>query len=355
MTRHSSRHLLRLAEAMVSVIVFVGLARAVEPQSVGSTVLGVQETRFTINARPTFLLGISYYGALGASQDSICQDLDDLQRHGFNWLRVWATWGAFDHDVSTVDARGEPRAPFLDKLQWLVAECDRRGMIVDVTLTRGKRSAKSLAGGNLPDFESHQRAVETIVNALQRYRNWYLDLANERDVRDERYVPVDELKKLREVVRRLDPQRLVTASFGGHDLSKRDVQDSLIGAGHDFLSVHRPRNAKSPGQTAVRTREVLAIAAELSRPAPVHHQEPFRRGYAGWEPVADDFLTDLRGAIAGGAAGWCFHNGSQRTTAGNYPRRSFDMHEQRLLDQLDSEERIVLAKARSVLAETGEK
>lgn len=355
MTRHSSRHLLRLAEAMVSVIVFVGLAWAVEPQSEGRTVLGVQETRFTINARPTFLLGISYYGALGASEGSIRRDLDDLQRHGFNWLRVWATWGAFDHDVSAVDARGEPRAPFLDKLQWLVAECERRGMIVDVTLTRGKRSAKSLAGGNLPDFESHQRAVETIVNALQRYRNWYLDLANERDVRDERYVPVDELKKLREVVRRLDPQRLVTASFGGHDLSKRDVQDSLIGAGHDFLSVHRPRNAKSPGQTAVRTREVLAIAAELSRPVPVHQQEPFRRGYAGWEPVADDFLTDLRGAIAGGAAGWCFHNGSQRTTAGNHPRRSFDMHEQRLLDQLDSEERIVLAKARSVLAETGEK
>ncbi len=329
-------------------------ASVAQSQTNATTVLSVSDTQFTLNDRPTFLLGISYYGALGASENSIRRDLDDVQRHGFNWLRVWATWGAFDHDVSAVDARGEPRAPFLDKLQWLVAECDRRGMVVDVTLTRGRRSAKSLAGGDLPDFESHERAVETIVSALQRHRNWYLDLANERDVRDERYVPVGELKKLREVVRRLDPQRLVTASFGGHDLSRHDVQDSLIDAGHDFLSVHRPRSAKSPRQTEARTREVLAIAAELNRPAPVHHQEPFRRGYAGWEPVADDFLTDLRGAIAGGAAGWCFHNGSQRTTAGNHPRRSFDMREQRLLDQLDSEERIVLAKARSVLADASE-
>ena len=29
------------------------------------------------------------------------------------------------------------------------------------------------------------------------HRNWYLDLANEHDVRDERYVPVTEIKKLR--------------------------------------------------------------------------------------------------------------------------------------------------------------
>ena len=76
-------------------------------------------------------------------------------------------------------------------------------------------------------------------------------------------------------------------------------------------------------------------------------QEPFRRGYAGWDPEADDFLTDLRGAIAGGAAGWCFHNGSQRTTADNRPRRSFDLREKRLMDQLDSKELLVVAKVRS--------
>ncbi len=51
------------------------------------TVLGIDRARFTINGKPTFLLGISYYGALGASEDFLRRDLDDLQRLGFNWLR----------------------------------------------------------------------------------------------------------------------------------------------------------------------------------------------------------------------------------------------------------------------------
>ena len=56
-------------------------------------------------------------------------------------------------------------------------------------------------------------------------------------------------------------------------------------------------------------------------------------------------------SVAGGAAGWCFHNGSGRTTADNRPRRSFDLREKRLVDQLDSEELKVLAESRQVLIE----
>jgi hypothetical protein len=316
-----------------------------------TTVIGIEDSHFTLNGRPTFLLGISYYGALGASEVSILKDLDDVQRHGFNWLRVWATWGAFDQNISAVDAGGAPHDPYLFKLRWLVAECDRRGLVVDVTLHRAKRQIKTLPGSGLPDYDAHQRAVETIVNGLEPYRNWYLDLANERDVRDDRYVGVEELARLRELVRRLDPQRLVTASFGGHDLSREDVSDSLEAAGLDFLTPHRPRNPESPGQTEARTREVLEIMKELNLVAPVHHQEPFRRGYSAWQPTAEDFLRDLRGAVAGGAAGWCFHNGSQRDAADNRPRRSFDLRERRLLEQLDGEELKVVERVRDVLGE----
>ena len=86
-----------------------------------ATVLGIEGTRFTLNGKPTFLLGFSYYAGLGASEEFIRSDLDDFQKHGFNWLRVWATWGSFDNDVSAVDAQGRAREPFLGKLQWLVA------------------------------------------------------------------------------------------------------------------------------------------------------------------------------------------------------------------------------------------
>jgi hypothetical protein len=319
-------------------------APAVEP-----TTLGIEGSRFTLNGNPTFLLGLSYYGALGASEDFMRRDLDDAQRYGFNWLRVWATWESFGNDVSAVDSRGQPRQPFVDRLKWLIAECDRRGLVVDVTLARGKRLPDATSIGHLPDLESHQRAVATIVNALKQHRNWYLDLANEHDVRDERYVPPAELKNLRELVRQVDPSRLVTASFGGHDLSERDVRDALLTAGLDFLSPHRPRNSESPAETEARTRECHTLMTQIGRFVPVHYQEPFRRGYAEWEPSAADFLTDLRGAVAGGAAGWCFHNGSQSNTPDKEPRRSFDLRTRRLFDQLDAEERKVVGSAATVV------
>src|SRR5690349_23682755 len=94
----------------------------------GATVLGVRGTRFTLGGEATFLLGMSYYGALGAPEEFVRRDLDDLARHGFNWVRVWATWRGFGEDVSAVDAEGRPREPFLGRLEWLVAECDRRGL-----------------------------------------------------------------------------------------------------------------------------------------------------------------------------------------------------------------------------------
>lgn len=314
-----------------------------------TTTLGIDGCRFTLNGRPTFLLGFSYYAALGAPKDFVRQDLDDFQARGFQWLRVWATWDAFDHVVSAVDPAGRPRQPFFDRLQWLVAECDRRRMVVDITLARHRPSQGEPGGGLLPDFAAHQRAVETLVTRLKPYRNWYLDLANERDVRDARFVSPEELKRLRELVRRLDPRRLVTASFGGHDLSERDIREAVQTVGLDFLSPHRPRNPRSPGQTQAHTEACLKRLRELGRMVPVHYQEPFRRGYARWQPKVTDFVTDLRGALDGGAAGWCFHNGSQRDAPDQQPRRSCDLRQRRLWVQLDAEEKAFVETAGKVL------
>src|SRR5687768_6597984 len=61
-----------------------------------NTVLGIKGSRFTLNDKATFLLGFSYYGALGAPEDFIRKDLADFRSAGFNWLRVWATWGGYD-------------------------------------------------------------------------------------------------------------------------------------------------------------------------------------------------------------------------------------------------------------------
>jgi hypothetical protein len=115
---------------------------------------------------------------------------------------------------------------------------------------------------------------------------------------------------------------------------------------------HRPRTADSPGQTADRTRQTLDLMKRLGRSGPVHYQEPFRRGYETWNPTADDFLADLRAARNSGAAGWCFHNGAERNAKDGRPRRSFDLSDARLFDQLDDEERKVVARAREALKAT---
>jgi hypothetical protein len=92
---------------------------------------------------------------------------------------------------------------------------------------------------------------------------------------------------------------------------------------------------------------VIDLMQKIGRVVPVHYQEPFRRGYTAWEPVAADFLADLRGARDGGAAGWCFHNGGQRTTRDERPRRSFDLRTERLMDQLDDQEVKVIEGVKS--------
>jgi hypothetical protein len=300
----------------------------------GAVTLGVQGTRFTLDGRPTFLLGASYYAGIGASDEALRSDLDQLKVRGFNWIRVWATWAAFGNDVSAVDADGKAREPQLSRLRQLVAEADRRGIVVDVTLSRGDGKNDS---PRLQSLEAHRRAVETLIGALGRSRNWYLDLSNERNIGDARHTSFEDLTSLRAEARKRAPGLLVTASQGG-DITREEVEQYLK-AGMDLLTPHRPRDPESPGQTAAKTRAYLAWCMQLGRPVPIHYQEPFRRGYAGWEPVAIDIVTDLNAARAGGAAGWCFHNGSTRTVPDGRPRRSFDLRDGPLFRQLDPEER----------------
>ena len=308
-----------------------------------STELSVQGTRFAINGKPTFLFGISYYAALGAPTNNVQQDLNEMQRLGFNWLRVWATWGAFSNDVSAVDAEGAARDPYFSRLKSLVTECNRRGMIVDISLSRGN----GITGPpRLGQLSAHQRAVETLLTGLKDFRNWYLDLSNERNIKDKRYTSFADLRELRSGGHRIDPRRLITASHAG-DITREELKEYLTNVSVDFISPHRPRGKQSPFETAAKTREYLASMQEIGRSVPVHYQEPFRRGFGSWEPTASDFATDLRQAKEGGAAGWCFHNGDQRAKTDGRPRRSFDLSGRRLFEGLDEEESAFLRTLQS--------
>ena len=303
-------------------------------------VLGVSGTSFTLDGKSTFLLGASYYGALGIEDARYAeQDLEDLARYGFNWVRVWATWDFDATDVSAVAPDGSIRQPYMKRLKRLCTLAGKHGLVVDVTVTRGKSP-------NFPStLQEHKAVMTTLTQQLKRFRNVYFDVGNERNVGDRRHVRMSEVGELIDAVKRIDPQRLCTASHGG-DIAAEEVV-GYIGAGKvDFLCPHRPRNPESAGQTASRTRDYVESMQSAPRVVPVHYQEPFRRGYGKWMPLAADFLRDLRGAREGGAAGWCFHNGASRESADGRPRRSFDMRpgEGRLFSQWDAEEREFLGR-----------
>ena len=300
-----------------------------------AVVLGIDGSRFTVDGKPTFLLGVSYYGALSAPRRFVRQDLDGLRAKGFNWVRVWATWRAGDVDVSAVSRDGSAREPYLSRLIWLVRQADRRRIVVDVTLSRGDF---------LPTQDAHLAAAEVLAQALAPFGNVYFDLANERDVRDARYVGFEELRQLRDEVKHTDPDRLVTAS------GDSDPGAYLRAAALDFFSPHLGRDAGAPDRTADAVRGYLARMRDLGCLAPVHLQEPMRRDYGRWQPVAADFLTDLRGALAGGAAGWCLHNGGPKGGQEG-PPRCFDMSQRRLLHQLDPEELAVVDAAPGIVRE----
>lgn len=310
------------------------------------TAIGIKDGRFTLDGEPAFFLGASYYGALGASEDDARKDLDELRKLGLRWIRVWATWAAFEKDVSAIEMKdGSPREPYLSRLKRLVAECDARSMAVDVTLSRGNGGT---GPSRLKSPEAHRRAVETLLSELKDQRNWWLDLSNERNIRDDRFASFSELKDLRARARELDPGRLVTASHAG-DASEDDVRQYILEVGVDFLSIHRPRDAASIADTVAKTREYLKAVEKLGRKTPLLFDEPFRRGYGSWEPRAEDFFADLRGSVEGGAAGWCFHNGPTRKSSDGRPRRSFDLRDGRLFEQLDPEERKVLEGVKQAL------
>src|SRR5215207_1865200 len=117
----------------LTAIVFAACDFAYCDDAPPQTVLGVDGSRLTIDRKPVFLLGVSYYAGLAVEEKQLRSDLDEIKSRGFNWLRVWATWSGFDHNVSAVDGEGHPRREFLKKLVQLVAEADARGLIVDVT------------------------------------------------------------------------------------------------------------------------------------------------------------------------------------------------------------------------------
>ena len=246
-------------------------------------------------------------------------------------------------NMSAMTQAGTVREPYMTRLKAMIGECDKRGIAVDCTLNREAKSPTVPS-----NITQHLACVRTLATELRGFRNVYIDVANERDIRDIRFVSLAECGQLIEAIKEMDARRFCTASGLPH--SQSDMNDFRKVGKLDFLTTHLPRRTGCPARTIETVSQYVAWMTALGFRIPVHLQEPFRLGFGTWQPTEDDFYRDASGGKVAEAAGWCLHNGNNgilrgQRSAPRRPYRSFLMSdaEGRLYAQYDPIEKTVSA------------
>jgi hypothetical protein len=312
------------------------------PEGASATALGITPDGkyFTVNNDTTYLMGVSYFGATGiANWNRVLLDLNDMQAAGFNWIRIWAFWESPPRDgdasnptpvdISVLNrSTATVRSTYMNRLKNIIAECDQRGMIVDVTWARVLPSKPSVFPQT---YDEHLRCSKKLAEVLEGFENVYFDIGNECNVGIKR-LTIDRIGTAIDAINVIDPSRICTASFrpgGPFQL------DSLRWLGKvDFLAAHGPDAADTADDVVLK---YISWMEQLNYRMPVHFNEVPRRGvdYSGWTPDKIDFYHMCVGAKVAMGAGWCFHNGWEFKGS---PFRSFHMMDQRLYPQLDDQE-----------------
>jgi hypothetical protein len=230
----------------------------------------VSGTRFLLDGKPFPYTGISFFNAIynpefNRSSEDRVRWLRKFQKYGVNVLRVWSQWdnkrGFVNScaDCSLYFPDGKLRAENVARLKQILAEADREGMAVELTLF----SQESWHDGVKLGREEADRAVAALTRELVPFRNVTFQVWNEFSDR-----VLDHVKTIRSV----DPRRLVTNSPGGAGVLTGDpAQPPAL----DYLTPHTSRQGN--GKTwQIGPAEVRYLLARYRKP--VVDDEPARNG-----------------------------------------------------------------------------
>ena len=303
--------------------------------------LSVSQQRLLVDGRDTFLTGVSLFDALGTVSPRD-RDLEALAGWGVNAVRVWAHWHtAIYQPDGTLSAGGRAR------LVALARRLQNRGITFELVILRPGQ----LPGRPFALFASEAartNAVEAITEAMRPFRNVLFDLCNEHDHPDG---PISHAaaRLLRDRVKALDPQRIVTISSTEYHLvsaagtldanGARNLQEE---AGSDANSVrvdivapHLPRTDTWAAATGDRVAAIRAALDRIGARLPIYLNEE-RRASESARLAPETYAQARTGAASAGAAGWLFH-----TAAG------FELAKKPFLEALSAEERSGLEGVRS--------
>ena len=76
-TNRQSQAKIQARECVIAIALLFACCVSISAAVAESTIVSIDGPRFTLNDKPTFLLGISYYGGLGAPKEFVRRDLDD--------------------------------------------------------------------------------------------------------------------------------------------------------------------------------------------------------------------------------------------------------------------------------------
>ena len=303
--RHKHAHWLIFLSTLfwVSLFLFVSILSDLKTentaQAQGALTLGKSGDRLTINGTPTFLLMISYFDAMGASDVNLNSDFANLLSRGFNGIRILPNWPPLSSTTipqtnKLMDGSGNLRSGRLSALINIIQRAQNYGLIVDITFTR-----ETISGLSAAEFRD---GIISATQGLLPYRNIYFDIQNEADhdgttCGTARLCP-SEARQIRDAVKAVDPQRIVTVSLNS---DSNNEPSYIINGAMDFHPAHGPFSTLS-GTRAFVAGEKTAVPG-----LPVHLQEPDRCRSNPCGYTASQFFTAAQDAKCAVAAGWTFH------------------------------------------------
>jgi hypothetical protein len=272
--------------------------------------LGVAGDKFTVDGKPRFLVLVSYFDALDASDAVLQEDFDNFQRHGVNGVRIFANWwDCANKDRckqpsprTLMDATGALRPAQLERLRHVLDLAASHKLVVDLTFTREPVDQLDPSG--------YERGILATARALKDQAPHVLfDVQNEIEIHGLGTGGDAEISanvaRLRAAIKQIDSTRLVVASTGSLDLAKQFASRDAV----DAIAFHDPRVCDWWTRTGVVVRDLKTLSGSGK---PVYLQEPTAYQQAGARPGRDDtdashFAAALRAAREAGAAAWVFH------------------------------------------------
>lgn len=320
------------------------------------TTLGIEGERFTVNGEAVFLQGISAMDAIGKLDG---EQLDWLKARGFNLIRVWPYWvqSLLDQHAPTARALerenllwnedGSVRPEKLQELRDLLKAADARGIVVDLTMF-----STFACFVDDPDLTIRRRALQEVTRGIREFRNVLYDLVNEHNNYGFMTTHPD-LRILRDAVKEVDPERIVTASnvhgaFGLKPLEEvlpfyiTEITEVRL----DVMTPHFVRTPDFASETAGRLRLLRQALREEGIRVPIYLQEEARRRHSGLNPSLEEFLLSATSAKREGAAAWVFHTDAGYNLSENSIHANMDEVEKRVADALaDALEEVPMPQA----------